>query len=317
MRIYAVLALVCFLPLPVKAQAESVFLDDLLQAGQEWLQENVMHLLEQGDRDKVDKFFHELQQSLEGDDVLNIAKLKPVAVAILPLLEKYEETLPYAAWLQARMDYFDISEQLGLNASRQNSQKATSVKLPSLITGQEAEQKAWQTHLGKKPAPKGAEVLVSRLKPIFAAQNIPTQLVWIAEVESSFDPRARSPAGAAGLFQLMPTTAQSLGLNLRPSDERLSPEKNAQAASEYLDALHEKFGNWPLALAAYNAGETRVQSLLDKYKAKTFDEIAPYLPAETQMYVPRIDAILQLREGVQLAKLQPVKNSPTKKTSGS
>lgn len=313
MRIYGLLALMLLMPLMGRGQEEPVTLDDLLQAGQQWLQENVdqdvLELFQKADRDKIDLFFQELHQSLQGDDVLDLAKLKPVAVAILPMLEQYEETLPYAAWLKARMDYFDISQRLSPSPSSPTADQASALKLAKPKTGPEAERKAWQTQLEKRPAPKSAETLVSRLKPIFAAQNVPPQLVWMAEIESSFDPQARSPAGAAGLFQLMPATAQSLGLDIRPRDERLSPEKNARAASAYLETLYEKFGDWPLAIAAYNAGETRVRSLLLKHEARTFEEIARYLPAETQMYVPRVDATLRLREGVQLAKLKSAKGS--------
>jgi membrane-bound lytic murein transglycosylase D len=140
------------------------------------------------------------------------------------------------------------------------------------------------------------------LKPVFAAQGVPPELVWLAEVESSFNPSARSPVGAAGLFQLMPPTAKSLGLAARP-DERLDPAKSAGAAARYLKYLHGKFNDWPLALAAYNLGEGRLQKLLERYRVRTFDQVATHLPAETQMYVPRIDAVLQRREGLTLAKL--------------
>ena len=108
----------------------------------------------------------------------------------------------------------------------------------------------------------------------------------MAEVESSFDPRARSPAGAAGLFQLMPATAKRYGLRTWPLDQRLRPEDSAQAAAKYLEYLHAHFKDWRLALAAYNAGEGTVKSSSERHKARTFDAIATHLPAETQMYVP-------------------------------
>ena len=93
-------------------------------------------------------------------------------------------------------------------------------------------------------------------------------------------------------------------LDERPEDERLQPEKSAQAAAKYLGYLHNKFKDWPLALAAYNAGEGNVQKLLTRYKATTFDRIAVHLPAETQMYVPKVDATVMRREGMTLAKLK-------------
>ena len=87
-----------------------------------------------------------------------------------------------------------------------------------------------------------------QLKKIFINERIPPELVWMAEVQSSFDPNARSPAGAAGLFQLMPATARTLNLSTWPRDERLQPEKNARAAARYLRALYGRYGDWPLTM---------------------------------------------------------------------
>ena len=103
--------------------------------------------------------------------------------------------------------------------------------------------------------------------------------------------------------QLMPATAKERGLNLRPADERLDPEKNARATAKHLRHLYGQFGDWPLALAAYNVGEGRVQGLLQKHKTRSLDRIATRLPAETQMYVPRIEAALRRRESITLAQL--------------
>jgi membrane-bound lytic murein transglycosylase D len=121
---------------------------------------------------------------------------------------------------------------------------------------------------------------------------------------SSFDPRVRSPAGAAGLFQLMPATARRYRLKTTwPRDQRLQPEPSARAAAQYLNYLHGRFKDWRLALAAYNAGEGTVQDLLTRQKAHSYDAIASRLPAETQMYVPKVEATLLRREGLTLAKL--------------
>jgi membrane-bound lytic murein transglycosylase D len=133
---------------------------------------------------------------------------------------------------------------------------------------------------------------------------VPAALVWMAEVESSFDPAARSPAGAVGMFQLMPATARSLGIAISPTDERLAPDKSARAAARYVRYLYGRFKDWRLALAAYNCGESRVQSLLSRHKTHSFAAIATRLPAETQMYIPKLEATLYKREGVTLAGLR-------------
>jgi membrane-bound lytic murein transglycosylase D len=166
------------------------------------------------------------------------------------------------------------------------------------------EREIWIKELSARPRPEAANPYVSRLKPIFTGQGVPPELVWIAEVESSFDPRARSPAGAAGLFQLMPATAKRYGLRTWPLDYRLRPDDSARAAAKYLDYLHTHFKDWRLALAAYNAGEGTVEKLLQRHKARTFDEIATHLPAETQMFVPRVEATLARREGLKLSQLR-------------
>ena len=165
------------------------------------------------------------------------------------------------------------------------------------------EQKIWKQQLSDREWPKGATELVPKLKPIFTAEQVPEQLVWVAEVESGFNPDARSPVGAAGLFQLMPETAKSLGLRRWPFDQRYQPEPSAQAAAKYLRRLHSQFGDWRLALAAYNAGEGRVRGLLNRNQTRNFDSIATQLPAETQMYVPKVEATILRREGVSLSGL--------------
>ncbi|MFH1969014.1 MAG: lytic transglycosylase domain-containing protein [Verrucomicrobiota bacterium] len=138
--------------------------------------------------------------------------------------------------------------------------------------------------------------MIPRLKKIFTKEGVPQQWVWVAEVESALNPQAKSSAGAVGLFQLMPGTARRFGLQTTPVDDRMEPEKSAGAAAQYLKFLHREFGCWSLALAAYNAGEGRVKEIMKKRKAQTFNEVAPYLPSETRAYVPKVMAIVALRE---------------------
>lgn len=160
--------------------------------------------------------------------------------------------------------------------------------------------------VSNRRAPRNAESLVPLLKIIFSSEKLPVELVWLAEVESSFNPQAKSPAGARGLFQLMPATARALGLKTFPVDERVYAAKNTRAAARLLGMLYKRFGTWPLALAAYNAGEGRVAVALKRTPgAKTYAEIAAKLPAETRLYVPQVLATLVVRENVPLEKFVP------------
>ena len=152
-------------------------------------------------------------------------------------------------------------------------------------------------------APARAAALLPRLRAAFMAEGMPAELVWLAEAESIFNPAARSPAGARGLYQLTPETARGLGLTTFLPDDRTDPEKSARAAARLLRAHYEKFGSWPLALAAYNAGAGRVTRLLEKTSTKTYAGIAAALPAETRLYVPKVCALVATRAGVTPEKI--------------
>lgn len=281
-------------------------LDSAGQWAQENLDEDVLAALPGVDRNQVEKFLRDFQTQLQSANVLGLAALNGAAKAVLPLLDAHEETTPYAAWLRSRLDYFEVAEEFRKTLPAPKLVPGETPKpLPNPLPA--SERKSWQKKLSQRDWPKGAQELVPALKPIFAGERVPPELVWVAEVESGFNREARSPVGAAGLFQLMPATANRFGL--RTSwwrDQRYQPEPSARAAAQYLKLLHKQFGDWRLALAAYNAGEGRVRKLLDQHQARTFDGIATHLPAETQMYVPKVEATILRREGVEVAKLRAV-----------
>jgi membrane-bound lytic murein transglycosylase D len=201
------------------------------------------------------------------------------------------------------MDYFEVATELKAATPVPKPVPGTNQPAPLPNPSYAAEQEIWIKKTATQPLPKGAAEMVPKLKTIFADEHVPTALVWLAEVESDFDPGARSPAGAVGLFQLMPATAKDLGLSLWPFDQRKQPAASARAAATYLRQLHETFGDWPLAVAAYNCGPGRVQKLLHRYKTDNYATLSTHLPAETQMYVPKVEATLLKREGVRLAQL--------------
>lgn len=119
-------------------------------------------------------------------------------------------------------------------------------------------------------------------------------------VESGGKSTALSPKGARGLWQFMPDTARRYGLVVTASlDERLDPYKSTRAAARYLRDLYGQFGNWPLALAAYNAGEDTVQRAVERTSTRDFISIARMgiLPLETRSYVPAVLNAIGFMEG--------------------
>lgn len=130
------------------------------------------------------------------------------------------------------------------------------------------------------------------------SRDLPEDLVYIALIESGFEPRAVSRARASGLWQFMAGTAREHGLLVTTHvDERLDPVRSTTAAIEFLESLHDRFGSWYLAVAAYNAGPTRVSRVLQAHVGgegpwtdEHFWEIAPHLPAETRQHIPRLIA---------------------------
>ena len=85
----------------------------------------------------------------------------------------------------------------------------------------------------------------------------------------------------------MPDTAELMGLALSPRDERLDPEKNGRSSAQYLKYLFEKFHDWRLALAAYNAGEGTVHRLLEKHKTRSYDAIAQDIACRNSDAAPK------------------------------
>lgn len=260
-------------------------------------------MLEDVDRDRLRAFLMDLEARLQTNNVYELAPLREQAKDFVQFLEQWEETLPLAQWLKTRLDYIDVANELkrAQTPPKTPTQPPITVIKPPTIPLQRT---TWTKQFERRPIPANAKAYTPKLKQIFIEEKVPPELVWVAEVESSFNPRARSPVGAAGLFQLMKPTAESYGLSTFLPDERNDPEKNARAAAKYLRYLHGRFGDWSLALAAYNAGETRVNNLLKNSKTRDYQSIAHKLPAETQLYVPKCEAALQKREGVSLADLR-------------
>lgn len=125
--------------------------------------------------------------------------------------------------------------------------------------------------------------------------GLPRDLVFLAMIESGYNPSAYSPANACGLWQFIAGTGRMYGLKIDSwIDERREPTKATQAAISYLSKLHRQFDNWYLAVAAYNTGEKRIADAIDTYNTKDFWEIAESesLYLETKRYVPKLIAAI-------------------------
>jgi len=268
-------------------------------------------------------FWRQITDALQSDSFEDLAWIRPEVEEALQYLRVIPATRPYADWLMQRLDYCDMAQYAVKAVPVEKTKPVVRPRTPQRriisppsptkpVISQVVNQRRstvvqspqlWKKKLSSRPKPAQAEALVPRIKKVFSSEGVPPQWVWLAEVESSMNPNAKSPVGAKGLFQLMPATAKRFGLKLSPVDERTNPEKSARAAAQYLKILHKQFGAWPLVLAAYNAGEGRVGKLLKKNQTKSFDKIAPDLPVETRMYVPKVMAVVELREGVNPATL--------------
>lgn len=129
------------------------------------------------------------------------------------------------------------------------------------------------------------------------ARGLPPELLYLAMIESGFSPRATSRVAAVGLWQFMGPTAQQYGLRVDEwVDERRDPVKATDAALDYLEWLHGRYGSWYLAAAAYNAGPARVDRALARRSAAgdrdadLYWDIVDHLPYETRQHVPRMIA---------------------------
>lgn len=275
--------------------------------------------------DDLVRFWNSVERTLNEGSVEELAWLRPEIESTLGYLQQWPAAEPYTDWLQQQLDYFAVAEEVAalepavphrpppsrapppliLPTPPATSAAPARVVAKKRVAAQARQPEIWRKRLKERPLPRNAERLIPGLKEIFREEGVPEPLVWLAEVESTLDPKARSPVGAAGLFQFMPATAKRFGLSTRFPDDRLNPDKSARAAARYLRFLHGEFGSWPLAVAAYNAGEGRVGRLLDGSIRASFEAIADDLPVETQLYVPKVAAVVELRENQMLDKLPP------------
>ena len=133
------------------------------------------------------------------------------------------------------------------------------------------------------------------IRPILREKNLPEELLYLALIESGYNPHAQSRAKATGIWQFMKGTAKRFGLRVDTwIDERRDPEKSTLAAADYLKSLFEMFNCWYLAAAGYNAGEAKIHQAMKRANSEDFWAISQhrYLKRETKEYVPKLLAAM-------------------------
>ncbi|MDR2337972.1 MAG: lytic transglycosylase domain-containing protein [Deltaproteobacteria bacterium] len=149
------------------------------------------------------------------------------------------------------------------------------------------------------------------IESLFHQFGVPETLINVALVESNFNPNVKSHAGAGGMWQFMPYTAQKYGLVVNDTrDDRLNVELSTKAACMYLVDLYHKFDDWYLALAAYNAGPARVRRAINEGKSRDYFTLVRkgLLSKENSEFVARVIAVTVItrspdKYGIKIAKL--------------
>ncbi len=160
---------------------------------------------------------------------------------------------------------------------------------------------------------KNAPRMFALIEPILKANGIPDDFKYLAVIESRLDPLVVSPAGAAGLWQIMKGTAKELGLEVdHEVDERYHIEKSTQAAADYLDKAYRKFGSWTLAAASYNAGTNMITKQMNIQQQKDYYNLL--LGEETERYVFRILALKQIMNHPEMYRFKVSNLHPAEET---
>ncbi|MDI6844856.1 MAG: LysM peptidoglycan-binding domain-containing protein [Candidatus Saccharicenans sp.] len=265
--------------------------------------------------DEIYSLIQEAQKALEKEELDEALKLLDKAYSVLLRIEAE----PDSALYQEKNDLRILLAQ--------NIQKVYAFRLPPPLTNHKTiplvendwvlkEIKSFQTVERKffEDAYRRSGLYRPMIVEELKKAGLPEELSWLPLIESGFKPRALSTARALGLWQFIASTGYRYGLKRdRFTDERMDPLKSTRAAIRYLQELHDFFGDWTTAIAAYNCGEIRVQNVIRAQRINYLDnfwDLFTNLPYETARYVPRFIATLLIIEnpekyGFSLPQLEP------------
>lgn len=245
-----------------------------------------------------------------------------------------DESIPYQHVLNEEMDemldYYNAGHETGNDAEANQ---------PSPLTEEEKQDSLYRLRLEKIPSELNikyhsavrsyinlyvntrkrssatflglSQYYFPKMKAIFRSYGVPEDLVYLTIIESSLNPTAVSPAGATGIWQFMFATGKSYGLhNNSFVDDRRDPFMATDAAARHLRDLYKMFGDWGIAISAYNCGAGNAKKAIARSGGKsTFWGIRPYLPRETQNYYPAFVGVYYMMHYYHAHDITPAKLS--------
>ena len=194
--------------------------------------------------------------------------------------------------LTASLRFFGIEDQLNSDRVTYDIPMVDNAQVQKYIRYYTEKQRKWFTVWLQR-----STRYVPLMEEIFVEEGLPRDMVYLAMIESGFNPRAYSWAHAVGPWQFISSTGKLMGLKHDWwYDERRDIEKSTRAAARFLKDLYARFDDWYLALAAYNAGPGKMSRAIKKYKTRDFWKICKgrYLAPETKAYVPKMLAVVQI-----------------------
>jgi membrane-bound lytic murein transglycosylase D len=240
------------------------------------------------------RYQKEFDRVMEGVNTLESASQPPADSAAEP---KPEEEKSEPAPIDEANEVTNYPVDPNLKAKATAEIKATHSDLPLMMTDQVAGYINYFSTRGRGTLERGLtrsgryREMIGRT---FKEEGVPQDLIYLAQAESGFHPYAVSRAGARGIWQFMGSRARAYDLHRDAwTDERQDPEKSTRAAARHLKDLYNQFGDWYLAMAAYNSGPGTVQSAVKRTGYADFWELyrRNVLPKETRNYVPIIVAV--------------------------